>query len=174
MAEHRLNACRTNPRLQPAELFEHLATGFKLPVAAAASKPMLLRHLEDRLSQLRAEGRSAALIVDEAQRSPTISSKSCGCSRISSPTMRSFCRSFSPVNRSLPYGSSEHQLRQFKQRITLRCQLVPFTLQETAAYVFGRVRLAGGDATRLFTRNAVVAIHGASKGIPPSDRCPLR
>src|SRR4029078_5998185 len=61
---------------------------------------------------------------------------------------------------------NQHQLRQFKQRITLRCELKPFTLPETAAYIFGRVQLAGGDASKLFTRDAVVAIHGAAKGIP--------
>ena len=32
-------------------------------------------------------------------------------------------------------------------------------------YIFGRVRLAGGDASTMFTREAVVAIHSASKGI---------
>lgn len=156
----------TNPRLQRAELFEHLATGFKLPVAATASKPMVLRHLEDRLSQLRAEGRSAALIVDEAQAlSDDLIEELRLLANIESDDAK-LLPLILAGQPELARRLNDHQLRQFKQRVTLRCQLVPFTLQETAAYVFGRVRLAGGDATRLFTRNAVVAIHVASKGIP--------
>jgi hypothetical protein len=57
-------------------------------------------------------------------------------------------------------------LRQFKQRVTLRCQLMPLDLVETAAYIAGRARLAGGDGGRLFTRDAVIAIFNASRGIP--------
>ena len=44
--------------------------------------------------------------------------------------------------------------------------LVALDLQETATYIFGRVKLAGGDATQLFTRDAVLAVHAASQGIP--------
>ena len=38
--------------------------------------------------------------------------------------------------------------------------------QETAAYIAGRIRTAGGDAAKLFTREAVVLIHERSGGIP--------
>jgi type II secretory pathway predicted ATPase ExeA len=61
---------------------------------------------------------------------------------------------------------NRHEMRQFKQRITLRCQLRPLTLQETATYIFARVRMAGGDASKMFTREAVMAIHEAANGIP--------
>ena len=156
----------TNPRLQPAELFEHLATGFKLPVAAAASKTDVVaapRGPPVAVARRRPQrgidcGRSAALsddLIEELRLLANIESDDA--------KLLPLILAGQP---ELALRLNEHQLRQFKQRITLRCQLVPFTLQETAAYVFGRVRLAGGDATRLFTRNAVVAIHGASKGIP--------
>jgi hypothetical protein len=57
-------------------------------------------------------------------------------------------------------------LRQLKQRIALRCEITPFDLQETAAYIATRVRTAGGEASRLFTREAVTLIHDYSRGIP--------
>ena len=57
-------------------------------------------------------------------------------------------------------------LRQLKQRIALRCELRPFELTETAAYIASRIRTAGGDAARLFTREAVMLIHEHSRGIP--------
>src|SRR5581483_641440 len=60
---------------------------------------------------------------------------------------------------------NEPQLRQLKQRITLRCEIAPFSLAETAAYITSRVRVAGGEAARLFTRDAVILIHERSHGI---------
>ena len=48
----------------------------------------------------------------------------------------------------------------------LRCELTALSLKDTAAYISARVKTAGGEATRLFTRDAVVAIHQHSAGIP--------
>jgi general secretion pathway protein A len=57
-------------------------------------------------------------------------------------------------------------LRQLKQRVALRCELRPLTHPETAAYIGERIRKAGGDSARLFTREAVTLIHERSAGIP--------
>src|SRR5206468_9962612 len=57
-------------------------------------------------------------------------------------------------------------LLQLKQRVALRCSLRPLTLRETADYVAGRTTLAGGDAARLFTGEAVKLIHQYSGGVP--------
>jgi len=155
-----------NPKLASGELFEQLASGFKLPASAMVSKPRLLKLLEDALVASYAAGRSPALIVDEAQ----------ALSDDLVEELRLLANIESDDAKLLPLilaGQPEladrlnqHQLRQFKQRITLRCQLSAFTMQETATYIFGRVRLAGGDASKMFTRDAVVAIHSASNGIP--------
>jgi hypothetical protein len=57
-------------------------------------------------------------------------------------------------------------LRQLKQRVGLRCVLGALDVRETAAYIAGRIRLAGGVAGQLFTREAVLAVHEHSRGIP--------
>src|SRR4030095_15663363 len=57
-------------------------------------------------------------------------------------------------------------LRQLKQRVALRCQVVPLTLAETAAYIAGRIRLPGGDAPSLMSRDAVVSVFEHARGIP--------
>ena len=59
-------------------------------------------------------------------------------------------------------------IRQLKQRVTLRCELQPFELTNTAAYIASRIATAGGDASQIFTRDAVVLIHDYSGGIPRS------
>jgi hypothetical protein len=61
---------------------------------------------------------------------------------------------------------NQQELRQLKQRVSLRCGLRPLTLPETAAYLAGRVRLAGGIGAHLFTREAVIAMHQRSRGVP--------
>ncbi len=43
---------------------------------------------------------------------------------------------------------------------------MPLDVREVAAYVSGRIRLAGGVSRALFTREAVMAIHEYSGGIP--------
>jgi hypothetical protein len=61
----------------------------------------------------------------------------------------------------------EHEeLRQLKQRVALRCDLAALDIRETAAYISGRVAIAGGDSSRLFTREAVQTIYERSRGIP--------
>ena len=61
---------------------------------------------------------------------------------------------------------NEQALRQLKQRVALRCELRPLTLHETAGYIAGRIRAAGGVGAQVFTREAVALIHERSHGIP--------
>src|SRR5207249_10243599 len=61
----------------------------------------------------------------------------------------------------------EHpRLRPLKQRVPLRCDLEPFNVVDTAAYIASRFATAGGVAARVFSREAVTLIHEYSHGIP--------
>ena len=57
------------------------------------------------------------------------------------------------------------QLRQLRQRITLRCRTVPLTLEETSQYITKRLQVAG-TIDPIFSAEAIAAIHRASEGIP--------
>src|SRR5205814_3223875 len=57
-------------------------------------------------------------------------------------------------------------LRQIKQRVALRCSLATLSVSEAAAYVAGRIHVAGGVAAKVFTREAVMTIHAYSGGVP--------
>ena len=59
---------------------------------------------------------------------------------------------------------NETSLRQLKQRIGLRCQLAPMQLNETASYIAGRIRIAGGRPEQVFTREAVAAVFRPREG----------
>ncbi len=63
---------------------------------------------------------------------------------------------------------NDERLGQLKQRVELRCTLTPFDLPETSAYIWTRIRTAGGDGVKLFSRDALAVIHERSRGIPRS------
>jgi hypothetical protein len=58
------------------------------------------------------------------------------------------------------------QLRQLRQRLTLRAKTHPLTLEETKAYVQQRLRIAGSNGQPIFDPESVVAIHRYANGIP--------
>jgi general secretion pathway protein A len=155
-----------NPTLTRAEFVETLSLRFGLSDRAATSKAALIYELEVALRQRRAQGRVTALVVDEAQ---TLSDELL-------EEIRLLANAETETEKLLPLVlAGQPQLRdrlnepnfqQLKQRITLRCEIAPLSSNETAAYIASRIRTAGGDAARLFTREAVVLIHERSRGIP--------
>jgi general secretion pathway protein A len=61
---------------------------------------------------------------------------------------------------------NEPRFRQLKQRVALRCALGALRLRETATYLAGRIGVARGDPAGVFTKDAVILIHEASRGLP--------
>jgi general secretion pathway protein A len=56
-----------------------------------------------------------------------------------------------------------HQLR---QRIAVRCEIDPLTLEQTHAYIEQRLRIAGADSEPIFLREAMDAVYFYAGGIP--------
>jgi len=152
----------SNPTLTRQELYQYLASGFGLGEQAAASKSTFLHELERSLTT---SGGVLALIVDEAQSLPhelieeirlltntEMNGRSLAVALVGQP--------------ELAARLNEPRLRQLKQRVALRCELSPLDLRDTATYIAARVRVAGGNADGLFTRDAVIAVHEHSRGIP--------
>jgi len=57
-------------------------------------------------------------------------------------------------------------LRQLRQRITVRYNLPPLTHTETGAYIQHRIRVAGPESKTFFSRSAIKAVHQYAKGCP--------
>jgi type II secretory pathway predicted ATPase ExeA len=155
-----------NPTLSRGEFVQTLAASFGLSARAAESKAALLAELEELVRTRRAGGEITALVIDEAQ-SLTVEllEEIRLLANIETPTQKLL-----PVvlagQPELADRLNDVALRQLKQRVALRCEVSPFDLPETAAYIATRVRTAGGEASRLFTREAVTLIHEYSRGIP--------
>jgi general secretion pathway protein A len=155
-----------NPALTREEFVETLSLRFGLSPHAGASKAALIDELEPLLRERRSRGLITALVVDEAQ----------SLTDEVLEEIRLLANSETTTQKLLPFvlaGQPELKdrlnrpgLRQLKQRVTLRCEIRPFSQQETAAYIEQRIRTAGGEAGRLFTREAVMMIHERAGGIP--------
>src|SRR3954453_10367734 len=163
--------CRTvrcvylnNPALTRDEFVETLARRFDLGPAAARSKAVLLAELEKVLRDRRTAGEITALVVDEAQ---SLSVELLEEVRLLANIETDTEKLLPLVLAGQPELSdrlNEAGLRQLKQRGAPGCKNNPFELTDTAAYMASRIRTAGGDARRLFTREAVTLIQQYSKG----------
>jgi type II secretory pathway predicted ATPase ExeA len=58
------------------------------------------------------------------------------------------------------------QMRQLRQRISLRCRTSSLTLAEAHGYIADRLRIAGAEHGSIFTSESVKAAHFYSRGIP--------
>jgi len=157
-----------NPMLSQGDFVRLLAQRFSLGANAASSKATLLEHMETRLRERKDAGETTALIVDEAQ----------SLSVELLEELRLLANIETPTEKLLPLvlaGQPEltdrleqPELRQLKQRVALRCELLPFELGDTAAYIASRIRTAGGVPSEMFTQEAVSLIHRCARGIPRS------
>jgi general secretion pathway protein A len=155
-----------NPALTRNEFIYTLASRFGLGTPAAGSKAVVLEQLERVLHDRRAAGEIIALVVDEAQRLSTELLEEVRLLTNIETSTEKLLPLVLAGQPELGVLLEDPSLRQLKQRVALRCELAPFTLQETAAYIASRIRTAGGVPSRLFTQEAVVLIHEYAGGIP--------
>lgn len=156
----------SNPTLSRVEFYEYLAREFELSKAAYGSKTQFLAELQDSVEVRYSAGGLTGLIVDEAQSLPhELLEEIRLLGNIETPTAK-LLNIVLCGQPELAERLNQSSLRQLKQRLALRCELLPFSLPETASYVAGRLRIAGGAPAEVFSRDAVIAIHEASSGIP--------
>ncbi len=156
----------SNPVLTRNEFYEFLARKFELSARAAGSKAWFLFELEASLLDRHRGGGLTALVIDEAQSLPHELLEE----------VRLLANFETATDKLLPVvlagqpelaARLEHEeMRQLKQRVALRCDLSALDVRETASYISGRIAIAGGDAARVFTREAVQVIYERSAGIP--------
>jgi general secretion pathway protein A len=154
-----------NSRLNVPQFLDYMMADFGVPGESRSKSQVLLRLYNWLLDRYRA-GETAVLIVDEAQNLSeevleevrmltnleTFTEKLLQIVLVGQPELE--------VKLKLP------QLRQLRQRLTLRARTHPFTLDETKAYVQQRLRIAGSDGQQIFDPEALAEIHRYSAGIP--------
>ena len=155
-----------NPTLSRTEFNEMLAARFELSVAATQSKAAMLVELEKLLLERRDRDEKTVLIVDEAQSLPMELLEEIRLLANIETNDEKLLTVIIAGQPELAVRLNDRSLRQFKQRVALRCELRPLTPQETATYIVGRIRAAGGVAAEVFTRQAVSLMHERAHGLP--------
>ena len=155
-----------NPLLSRDEFFECVAEGFGLGKEARGSKARFLSRLKVMLGDRQKRGGRIALVVDEAH---TLSDELLEEIRLLANLESRSGKRLTIVlvgQPELAERLNDPAMAPIKQRVELRAVLEPLTLAETADYITGRLRVAGGDISPTFTRSAVQAAFIGSEGIP--------
>ena len=154
-----------NSTLPFDELLEYILEDFGI-AKPGASRAQRLIALNNFLIERERSGQNTVLIIDEAQNLDATTLEHIRLlSNFETPTKK--------LLQILLVGQPElktrlnlPELRQLKQRIGLRCQIPPLTLEEIRAYIRTRLRIAGARDLGLFTDSAVERISAYAGGIP--------
>jgi general secretion pathway protein A len=155
-----------NPTLSRSEFVEYLARAFGLSAEARGSKAAFLFELGRALEARAAAGSLSALVVDEAQ---TLSVDLLEEIRLLANIETATTKLLPVILAGQPELTDRlngPELRQLKQRVAVRAVLTALSRDETAAYVQGRLRIAGARGPGLFTADALAEIHERARGIP--------
>jgi general secretion pathway protein A len=154
-----------NTRVNTTQLLEFVLAEFEIPCESRSKSQQLMR-LNHWLLERHEAGETVVLIIDEAQ-------------NLTYPVMeeiRLLTNLETATDKLLQIvlsGQQEldeklklPQLRQLRQRISVRCKTSPLTNEQTHEYVAERLRIAGANGQPIFSAKAIDVIHKYSHGIP--------
>lgn len=154
-----------NSRLGVNDLFDLMMAEFEIPCESREKSQIVLRLNQWLLERYRA-GETAVLIVDEAQ---NLSADVLEEIRLLTNLETSTEKLLQIVLTGQPELEEKlkaPEVRQLRQRITLRCRTAPLTLEETFGYIAERLRIAGANCEPIFSKEAIEMVHAYSCGIP--------
>ena len=163
--QHLPTAFVFNPRLSVQEFFEFMMADFGIPCDPRQKSQVLMR-LNHWLLDRYKSGETAVVIIDEAQ---GLSARLLEEIRLLTNLETSTEKLLQIVLSGQPELEEklrQPELRQLRQRITLRCKTHPLTAEETGGYILQRLSIAGADGQPVFSPAAVETIHRYSRGIP--------
>src|SRR5208282_1276824 len=154
-----------NSQLKVDQLFDFIMADFEIPCESREKSQVLMRLNQWLLERYRA-GETAVLIVDEAQ---NLSLQVLEEIRLLTNLETSTEKLLQIVLTGQPELEEKlklPQLRQLRQRITLRCRTAALSLEETFGYIAERLRIAGANGEPVFSKEAIQTVHMYSRGIP--------
>ena len=154
-----------NPRLSVSQFFDFMMADFGIPCESHQKGQMLVKLNQWLLDRYRA-GERAVLVVDEAQNlSPQMLEEIRLLTNLETSTEK-LLQIVLAGQPELEQKLNQPQLRQLRQRITLRAKTRQLTLEETQGYIEERLRIAGAENPEIFSPEAVEAVHHYARGIP--------
>ena len=155
-----------NPNLPPRSLILALADELDVLLEKDADQHQLLKSLNLRLLNLAAQGKRVLLCVDEAQAIPVDSLEALRLLTNLETEKRKLLQIVLFGQPELDVKLALPEIRQLAQRITFHYHLGPLSRDDVDFYVAHRLRGAGFDGARLFSRGGVRKLYQASGGIP--------
>src|SRR5205809_1060271 len=154
-----------NSRMNVPQFLDYMMADFGIP-CDTRSKSQILMRLYNWLLERYRSGETAVLIVDEAQ--------NLGDEVLEEIRMLTNLETFTEKllqivlvgQTELEQKLKQPNLRQLRQRLTLRSKTHPLTLEETRAYIQQRLRIAGANGQPIFDGESLASIHRYSSGIP--------
>ncbi|OPZ30664.1 MAG: hypothetical protein BWZ02_00641 [Lentisphaerae bacterium ADurb.BinA184] len=162
--DHWLTALVLNPMLSADELIRVILR--ELRIADTTDRVENFDRLNQFLLAKTREHRDVVLVIDEAQ---TLTAEMLEQVRLISNLETDNQKLIQIVLLGQPELRDKLEspdLRQLRQRITIRYHLGPLSAAETRRYLEHRMSVAGGRGTPQFGDGAVRAIHGYAGGIP--------
>ena len=154
-----------NSRLEVDHLFDFMMAEFEIPCKSRDKSQVLMRLNQWLLDRYRA-GETAVLIVDEAQNlTPEVLEEIRLLTNLETSTEK-LLQIVLTGQPELEEKLKLPELRQLRQRITLRCRTAALSLEETFGYIAERLRIAGASGEPIFSKEAIQTVHTYSRGIP--------
>jgi general secretion pathway protein A len=154
-----------NPKLSSNELVRSILTDLGI-TESGRDRFTLMARLNDYLIEQAKKDHIVAILIDEAQ---DLSDELLEDIRLLSNLETDSNKLIQIVligQPELEQRLDQPQLRQVKQRITLRCRLTPLPSDEVGSYINCRLKTAGYEGKELFEPKAVEKIGLNSQGIP--------
>ncbi|MEO6030181.1 MAG: AAA family ATPase [Candidatus Binatia bacterium] len=155
-----------NPAIGFEEMLRFILSDLGRPPAPGATKLDMLEVLNGELLDTLARGGNVVVLIDEAQdlTIPVLEEL-----RLLSNLETAKEKILQLVLAGQPEFDTllaRSEIRQLRQRISVRARLRPLARSEVKAYVGARIAAAGGDVRGLFTRGALFRLWWFSGGVP--------
>ncbi|HEY7914690.1 MAG TPA: AAA family ATPase [Blastocatellia bacterium] len=155
-----------NPFIRVSEFFELFTQGLNLGLAPGASKAETLNALAVCLTRRHSRGLRTVLIIDEAHGlAPKVLEEIRLLANYETSTEK-LLQIILCGQPELRGTLNQPELRQLKQRVSLRCSIKPLQLHEISHYIRFRLKTAGAERVNIFDPSALDLIARASAGIP--------
>jgi general secretion pathway protein A len=153
-----------NPILSTEDFFDLLAGEFRM--RPQQSKASMLRLLGNVLISRHSQGLRTVLVVDEAHLLPRHLLEEIRLLLNFETNREKLLQVILCGQPELHDLLSQPELRQLKQRVSLKCSIKTLTPHETGEYIRWRLRIAGCANENLFESEAIRLAHRFSGGIP--------
>jgi MSHA biogenesis protein MshM len=166
LPEHIVTAYIPNPYLTPSELRRVVASELDVALTDSTDQQEFTQRIQQCLINIHQEGKSAVLIIDEAQALPIESIEALRLMTNLETESRKLLQVVLFGQPELNEKLSLPELRQLKQRITFSYTLRLMDSEQLYQYVRHRMNVAGYRGSDLFDRKCCSLLFKASKGTP--------